>query len=868
MSTSGELSKTGYPESFLRTFMIADVRNYTAYTLRQGDEAGARLAEQFARIVEEVVSANGGEVLGLRGDESMVVFVSARQALRAALLLQDSFSAFRESNPGLPLEVGIGIAAGDAVRLLDGYRGGTLNLAARLCSVAAPGEILASMTVAGLTGTTAGVTFLDRGEVIFKGFDSPVAYVQIVREGTEASQPARILNAPFSLASRTLAPSRVIGLDQPATPFVGRVRESAEILALLQSPNVRLVTLTGPGGTGKTRLAQHVAQLAAPAFPDGAYFVSLSTIRDASLVCSLLADALQLAEGQSGPLIETIKDYLRNRKVLLVLDNCEQVAGGLAVAGTLLASGPGLAVLTTSRAPLRLAAEYEYAIPPLSLPLDLPLKTGTPIDLDVLRRSDAIAYFIDRASAAKAGFVLTEGNAASVAAICQRLDGLPLAIELAAARLRLFPLPALLARLSNRLQMLSGGSRDAPDRQQTLRGAIDWSYQLLNVDQRRVFAALSVFAGGCSLEAIEAVALDGGDLGTVESLIEQSLLRQEGEVEPRIVMLPTIQDFARERLLESGDGDAVAGRHALFFLSLAEEASPELRGRRVASWLRRLDLEHDNLRGALRRVLEQKDGDRALRLVSALWRFWWARGHLSEGRKWVQQALSAAPDGEPVALANALSGAGNLAWSQGDYETAISLHHRCLELRKQIGDTAGVAMTLNNLGAVAEQQGRREEAQDYYERSLETQRAGDDTWSLAVVLGNLVGVLTERGEYARATELGEESLALWRVLGDTVGLIRVLNNLGFLAVEKQEYARAREVHVESLIHCRDVGNNENLPACLEGLARLAAAEHRSEVAARIWGSAEAIREKIGQPLPPSEEETRRKFSEGALADCG
>jgi class 3 adenylate cyclase len=456
-------SRTAIPDggspSSLLTFLIADVRGYTRFTAEYGDERGAQLADRFAELSEGVVEQYEGKVIELRGDEVLCVFPSARNALRGAVALQSAFSGAVQEDPSLPLLVGIGLDAGEPIPVRGGYRGGALNLAARLCSIAGQGEILASETVIGLARKTEGLAFVDRGQVILKGLFAPVRVLQIAPEGElpEELPPLQ----PILVTHPT-------NLPDDSTPFIGREREIDQIARLLQDPHIRMVTLTGPGGTGKTRLALQVGNTLLYDYRDGVFFVSLASMAEPMLVPSAIAEVLGVKEEAGKSVLDTLAGHLGERHVLLVLDNYEHLLAASSVVSSLLDRCRELHILVTSRIPLHLAREHEYAVPPLSVPelTQLP-------DLDRLIEYEAVVLFAERAQAVKADFRLTDENAGAVAEMCARLDGLPLAIELAAARIKLFPPQALLQRLSSRLKLLTGGAKDRANRHQTLRGAID-----------------------------------------------------------------------------------------------------------------------------------------------------------------------------------------------------------------------------------------------------------------------------------------------------------------------------------------------------------------------------------------------------------
>jgi predicted ATPase/class 3 adenylate cyclase/Tfp pilus assembly protein PilF len=847
-----ESSSTMSLRSALLTFLIADVRGYTRFTVDQGNEAAARLASTFAAIARAVVAARGGEVIELRGDEALAVFPSARNALYAAVELQARFREHMEVDPALPLKVGIGVDTGEAVPVEGGYRGLALNLAARLCSLAGPGEVYGSEGVVQRAQKLEGLAYVERGRVSLKGFADPIRVIQILPEDD--------LPAGFPpLVSLIAKPSN---LPLQPTPFIGREREVEAVTSLLRREEVRLLTLTGTGGTGKTRLALQVGGAVLDDFERGVFFVSLASITDASLIPSTIAGTLKVKEAPGESLVETLCNNLHDKQMLLVLDNFEHLLEGAPVVSELLAACPELKVLITSRAVLHLNGEYDYPVPPLSVPDPKHLP-----DVQTLSQYDAVALFIQRAQAAKPDFAVTNDNAPAVAEICHRLDGLPLAIELAAARIRLLPPQALLARLSSRLKLLTRGARDAPNRQQTLRGTIDWSYGLLDAGEQTLFARLSVFQGGCTLEAVEAVCNAEGGVDLLEgmaSLADQSLLRQQGEDEPRFAMLETIREYALERLHGSGEEERIRERHAEYYTTLAEEAEPELKGSDQTLWLDRLETEHDNLREALAwSRIEGRAG--GLRLAPALADFWIVHGHLTEGRGWLEEIVARARDrGEdPALLGKALGGAGDLADTQGDYPQARELLEESLRLRRELEDTQGTVFSLACLGNVACHQEDYSGARKLYEQSLRLCQQTGDKWGIAALHINLGNVASLQGEYERARELNEESLRLSRELGDKQGIAMSLGNLGFVEYRQGAYERARDLLEESLRLMQKLGYKSGLADSLFGLAGVAGAQKEHERAAQLLGAGVAGWEAIGAGTGPQVQKMIDAVSKGA-----
>jgi predicted ATPase/class 3 adenylate cyclase len=816
--------------STLLTFLIADVRGYTPFTVEHGNEAAARLASTFAAIARAVVAARDGEVIELRGDEALAVFPSARNALYAAVELQAHFREHMEVDPALPLKVGIGVDAGEAVPVEGGYRGLALNLAARLCSLAGPGEVYGSEGVVQRAQRLEGLAYVERGRVSLKGFSDPIRVIQILPEDD--------LPAGFPpLVSLIAKPSN---LPLQPTPFIGREREVESVTSLLRREEVRLLTLTGTGGTGKTRLALQVGGAVLDEFERGVFFVSLGSITDASLIPSAIAGTLKVKEAPGESLVETLSSYLRDKQMLLVLDNFEHLLEGAPVVSELLAACPQLKVLVTSRAVLHLGGEYDYPVPPLSVPDPKHLP-----DVQTLSQYDAVALFIQRAQAAKPDFAVTNDNAPAVAEICHRLDGLPLAIELAAARIRLLPPQALLARLSSRLRLLTRGARDAPSRRQTLRGTIDWSYGLLDEGEQTLFAQLSVFQGGCTLEAVEAVCNAEGELDLLEgmaSLVDQSLLRQQGDDEPRFAMLETIREYATERLKASDAVDAVRHHHATYYLELAEEGQRHFEGRDQSLWLERLEAEHDNLRVALAWALERREPESALRGAVAVSSFCLFQGHLTEGRRWVETAL-AAKNIDPRGRAEALNLLARIAKFQGDYQRSTQLMEESLHLAREVGDTRGVAQALSGLGSMASYRGSTAEAEELWMESLRLFRQVADRRGLALVLFSLGNHAMQVGHYDEAEGPIQESLALYRDMGNAFYTAYALQSLGALERERGQHDRAREHYQEALDIFRSAEYPWGIANALEWFAHLALAQNNyGEAVARAEEALKLLRE--------------------------
>ena len=757
------------------TFLFTDIEASTRLLQDLRDAYPDALAKH-RRALRYAFVRHGGVEVDSRGEESFFAFKRARDALAAAIDAQRAANDDR-------IRIRIGLHTGEPIVTEDGYVGIDVHRAARVAAAGHGGQILITQSTRDIVGAEG---LRDLGEHRFTDLTGPERIYQL---GDEDFPPLKSLNQT--------------NLPVQPTPLIGRAHELEDVLALVRDH--RVVTLTGPGGSGKTRLALHVAAELVQEFEDGIWFVDLAALRSDQLVLATIAATLAV-QGE-------LRMYLRSKRILLVLDNFEQIVSSAPEVGGLLQTAPDLKLLVTSRIPLRVRGEREYPLPPLS-------------------ETDAVTLFTTYAQSVKPSF---EADA-HVPEICRRLDGLPLALELASARVKVLTPQQLLERLERRLPLLTGGPRDVPERQRTLRATIAWSHELLDEREALLFSRLGVFVSGCTLEAAEEIC--DADLDTVAALVDKNLVRVERD---RVTMLETIREFALERLDAGSDGEELRDRHARYFLAVAERAESEWEGSHTA-WMQRLAADYDNIRASLRWLQASGQLELELRFVGALWHFWAIRGFLAEGRGFAEDALIRAAGVDPGLRAKVLRVAAGLASFQGENERAEALGAERLAAARASGDKSSEVSSLNFLGTVAFSTGDLDRARSLFEQGLELNRDLDDPPARAVLLENLAGVAVCGGQFDRAKTLLDECLALFRAVKSEGGIAHSRLIEGQLALLEQRHEEAPAAFAESLRLFRALLHGAGVAVGLHGLAAVAVHKHDFETAATLLGAAEHLLE--------------------------
>ena len=817
------------------TFLFTDIEGSTALWERDPSEMATAVDRHFF-LLREGVAAHAGVVFKVVGDAVQAAFPTASDAVAAALETQRAL--LQESWPERvgPLRVRMAFHTTAAMPQDGDYLTPGLNRLARLLAAGHGGQVLVSLATQELVRDVLplGASLRDLGEHPLRDLYRPERIFQVLHPDLPADFPT----------IRTLA-TCPNNLPVQHTPFLGREEQVGQVVSVLRREDVRLLTITGPGGVGKTRVASQIAADVLEDFPDGVWFVDLSVLDDPTLVPSTIAAVLGVRE-EGSALTERLASALGDKRLLLVLDNFERVIDAVHTVSDLLTRVPGLKVLATSRAPLHVYGEREYPLAPLLLPDPAHLPP-----VDVMSQYEAVRLFIERAQAVKPDFTVTTANASAVAEICHRLDGLPLAIELAAALIRMLPPHTLLKRLEKRLPLLTRGARDLPARQQTMRDAIAWSHDLLTREEQTLFQCLAIFPGGCTLEAAEAVAGPAGTLDVFEgiaSLVDKSLLRQEeAEGEPRFRMLETVREFGLERLEGSGEGEETRRRLAAWCLALAEAAEPDVIGGSMQPrWVVRLDDELPNLRAAVNWLLERGEGRTALRLLAAVEDYWSRRRpNTMELSRWLTAALAAAPEAPAtdrtvahylLALANSVL---------GNEEDAATHAERMLSAARESGDTAALGLAQYGVGMVWEFRGHGQRAAAALTEAVPLlQAAGNDVLA-AWTQADLADILVWSGDLETGVPMLDEALARLRQIGSDWLVLLVLNQRGHAALAQGDLPRAAGCFTESITVARPIEQTRAILGAVHGLAGVALALGQAERAARLLGAVEAAREALG-----------------------
>ncbi len=825
------------------TFLYTDVEGSTKRWEQHPGEMKAAV-EVHDAILRKAIEANGGVVFRTMGDAFCAAFSTAPQAMIAALDAQRTLFAYDWGVALGPVRVRMALHTGLG-EVRDGdYVGQHLNRIARLLAAGHGGQTLLTQAVYELVydNMPAGTSLEDLGEKRLRDLQRPEHVFQIV-----------VADLPSQFPPLKTLDVRPHNLPTQTTPFIGREKVLDAACDLLSSPDVRLLTLTGPGGTGKTRLGLEIARSSVADMEEGVFFVPLASVSDPQLVGPAIAQALGLADTSGSR--ESLIDFLREKQILLMFDNFEQVMGAATLLADLLSGAARLKMIVTSREALHVYGETEFPVPPLVLPDPRHLPP-----VDQLTQYEAVRLFIDRARSVKPDFTVTNENAPAVAEICYRLDGLPLAIELAAARIKLLPPAVILSKLQSRLRLLTGGARDLPARQQTLRGAIEWGYDLLNPGERRLFRSLAVFVGGCTLEAADRVcgewlAEDDPSIDLLDglgSLLDKSFLKQEAdEDDVRFFMLETIREFALEKLDEFGDKEVLQRRHADYYKGLVEEAAQTMRRGNRKHWLNSLESELDNIRAVLQMSLDNavasaQYAETGLRMIGGLEDFWTLRGHVYEGERW-GEAMLGATAGRTALRARAMHATGYTAFIGSDLQMARKWFEMALDIYRELNDPAGIAYSIHMLGACVAFMEDPAVGRALSIQGMEIFRSMPilDNWGLSQA-GMALGVLTLlQGDYAKSLELLEESEKFGRASGDMYMVAQVRNYLGDIARMQCDYPRAEAMYREALPIYEDVGSRTDLPAILHNMAYVSLALGRQQEALSQFSEAVALQKELG-----------------------
>jgi predicted ATPase/class 3 adenylate cyclase len=880
------------------TFLFTDIEGSTRLLGQHPNEYAGALLRHDA-LLRHAVDERDGVIFETVGDAVYAAFANAADALSAALDAQLALAAEDWGHLGR-MRVRMALHRGQVELRTTHYFGAPLYRCARLMAIGYGGQtLLSAATAEAVRGALPdGASLRAMGSHRLKDLAEPENVFQLAHRGLPTDFP------PLKSLSK-----RAVNIPTQPTSFVGRAHEREEIGRLLEGS--RLLTLTGPGGTGKTRLAVQVATDQLAAFDDGVCFVSLATLRQSALLAGAIAQALEVNEDPPEPIAVTVAKYLRDKEFLLILDNFEQIAAGASLVSDLLASCLKLKIFATSRIPLRVAAEKRYAVPPLG-------SSSASTSPSRLPRPDAVVLFLQRAFAVKHDFAVTDASLAAIAEICDRLEGLPLSIELAAARCNVLSPHSMIALLQRRLPLLSHGAVDLPPRQQSVSAAIEWSYELLDREGQANFRKVAVFVGGCSIDAAATVREDTDSITTYEALsglVDHSLLRQEIQPDgsPRFVMLETIREYGVDRLTEARELDRCRLHHAEHFAALAESAlraarTPETSGPPENEWLDRLQADHDNLRAAFDWAISDGRHEIAVKVATSLTFFWIHRGYVTEGRDRMQALLDAGAALSDASRASVLYCAGQLAWAQGDYVKAVAFYEESVSLMKKTGDVPGQIRSLAALATARVQQGQFETATAIAAESLAMARQAGDWGSIGVSLGVLATAALERDDYRTAEAIWSEGLAIVRRHKDRRSVAPTLINLGWvlilasnfdratdvlneglrvaeeiddrratgfvriylglLALYRGDHATAAQLLHRSLSLARDIGDKQAIAESTSVLGALRAAQGHATEAARLWGGAEGMYRRMGAEMGRAERTVQDKYVATVRAELG
>ncbi|MFN8592903.1 MAG: tetratricopeptide repeat protein [Thermomicrobiales bacterium] len=867
-------------------FLFTDIEGSTVLW-QQDRRATAAVVARHLRLLREAIEAHSGVHYKTIGDAVQAAFHTVSDALAAAVIGQQAILSEPWPPELDPIQVRMAIHVGSAEPVDGDYLAPALNRLSRVLASGHGGQILVTEAVRQLAGRDLpdGARFTSLGVHRFRDLVEPEEVFQLDEPGLPHDFPA--------LRSLALHPTN---LPEPAAPLLGRDADLATVLALFRNQTARLVTLTGPGGTGKTRLAIEIARTLRQDYPDGVFLVDLAPVTDPALVLPTIASVLNIREQSDQAWSETLAAYLATRTILLLLDNCEQILAVGPELAALLMACPMIAILATSREPFHLRPEQEYPVLPLSLP-----------DVDAISPAElssvpAVALFVARASAADPHFTLSEANASAVAEICRRLDGLPLAIELAAARVRILPPPALLERLERRLPMLTRGGRDLPARQQTMRDAIAWSYDLLDATDRHLFEYVSVFPDTFSFEAAEFIMTAQPEapndqlvnaktglppsplaetglratgssldvLDCLESLVAKSLVvsLEASSGDARYTMLGTIREFGLERLTAAGDGLQARSRLAMWALALAERTAAGLARAPDDVWFAHLERDQPTLRAGLAFFAEQGAAPSLARLSGALRPFWQEHAHYTEGLQWMKQALAESDDLPDDLRLLIIWGTGNLAWYQGELPLSRQMFEQAIVLAQKLGDRGAEAFILGSLASHDSEMGDDERAEARFEASRAIAADIGEPIPIAFALHNLAHLKWQQGRREDAARLLRDALAVAKTHNVMSIMPSVLVGLGTISTDLGDAAAALDYFRESIALGEKRGNLDDLSSSIGGIARLAASIHRPDDATRLFAAADAIRERLHVPVMPDEREEREAILSGPRTALG